>query len=262
MRKPLAIFTIVKDEPEFLPVWCDHYINHGYGSDLFILDNHSDDNLALEDAVARDIRVVSVFNDEVDHDWMLKTVQDFQHFLLNSYEAVLFVEVDEFVLTDPASHYTNLVEYAADMVQPVVRCTGFEVVHQIGEEDQALIQSRMLEHRGWWYPTTQYSKPLLSRVPMMWCKGFHESILVPHKTISVDPNLLLVHLHKLDYAVARRRLERFRNRKWSKADIAAGAGFQNRCSDEEFEKWFRTNVDNIGAMQPLEPIPQSVRDVL
>ena len=255
-KKPLAIFTIVKDEPEFLPLWIRHYESQiGTQDDLFILDNQSTEK-SVEYDTHRD-SIIPVFNDEVNHAWMRDTVTKFQRFLMQSYEAVLFAEVDEFVFCRDGQ---SLHDYAQWMVQDIVWCTGYEVVQQ--QDEPTLLHpvyGQLLEKRSTWYRTSQYSKPLLTRIPVVWQLGFHDLDFVPAKTRIEDPNLLLVHLHKLDYGIAQSRHARFSSRKWAEADLRAGHGFQNRYTGDQLKSWFDQNVDAIGTPQPLELIPDDVR---
>ena len=100
MKRGAAVFTIVQNEPVFLTVWSRYYQRYFSREDMFVLDHESTDAGTL--AVAQELHRVPVHRAEsFNHRWLRDTVVHFQAFLLQSYEQVLFVEVDEIVAMDP-----------------------------------------------------------------------------------------------------------------------------------------------------------------
>ena len=85
------MFTIVKNESYFLPIWIKYYSFFFDKNDIYILDHDSDDNSTTE----LDVNVVNIHNTlAFDHQWLVDTVQDFQQKLLEKYKCVLFSESD------------------------------------------------------------------------------------------------------------------------------------------------------------------------
>src|SRR5580704_6832116 len=100
MRKRAA-FTIVQNEPVFLPVWLQYYGRYFDRTDLYVLDHDSDDGSTA--GVGERSNLLRVHRDKsFDHAWLAGTVAAFQAFLLRSYERVLFAETDEIVVADPS----------------------------------------------------------------------------------------------------------------------------------------------------------------
>ena len=96
MRKKCAVFTIVKNENYFLPIWLKHFTKYFDSSDIYILDHQSDDGSTHN----LNVNVVKIINEYTfDHQWLVDQVQDMQTKLLNNYECVLFCEVDEIIYT-------------------------------------------------------------------------------------------------------------------------------------------------------------------
>src|SRR5262249_43265257 len=121
--------------------------------------------------------------------------------------------------------------------QPVVRCTGFEVVHCRDREPPLDWARPLLAQRSFWAPTLKYAKPALASVPLRWCLGFHEA--EGAQALAPDPRLVLVPLHRLDYDSCRARHLSRLQRTWSARDLAQGNGLQNRLvAEQEFETWF------------------------
>ena len=169
---------------------------------------------------------------------------------------MLFPEVDEFVVADP-SRYDGLDAYIEALDGPAARCSGFNVVHQ--EDEPALRwDAPLLAQRRCWHASMAYSKRLLSRIPLQWSQGFHGEYGAPDAP--PDPDLMLIHLHRIDYDWCLERHRRSAARDWSAEDRDAGAGLQNRIVDPaEFEEWFRRGPD-LDA--PPELIPAHIRGVL
>jgi hypothetical protein len=191
-----------------------------------------------------------------DHHWLKSTVESFQEFLLRSYDTVLFTEVDEFVVADP-SRYTGLDDYIAALAPHAsARCVGFNVVHQPGEPPLRF-DAPVLAQRGYWRASLPYNKRLLSRIPLRWSDGFHEEYRAPDEP--PDPDLLLVHLHRVDYDACLSRHRAAAARDWNEVDVVRGAGAHNRIAeDAEFEAWFRGATEGDA---PAELIPEHVRSV-
>ena len=102
----------------WLPQWVAYYSRYFDPEDLYVLDHDSTDaSIAAFEGhcqVVRDHRTTSF-----DHRWLRSTVEDFQAFLLQSYETVLFAEADEFIVADPR-HYAGLDEYIDRLSRPAV----------------------------------------------------------------------------------------------------------------------------------------------
>ena len=92
IKKKCAVFTTVKNESIFLPIWLRHYQQYFDNQDIYVLDHHSTDGSTLN----LPVNVKTVANDYVnDHEWLVKIAQDFQKELLKEYECVVFAESDE-----------------------------------------------------------------------------------------------------------------------------------------------------------------------
>jgi hypothetical protein len=275
-KDPLAIFTIVQNEPVWLPIWVDYYRTQIGASDLFVLNHDSTGEGAdvLSELLAKfGINVIPVHRRvSFDHRWLAHTVQLFQRFLLNSYRAVLFIEVDEIVATTPDSKYDNLEQYAAGVIgskkllgkpREYVRCTGYEVVHKPEEEPTLDWSKPLLQQRTWWYHSVLYSKTLLSMTPLEWKRGFHALSNRKARIKKMEDDLVLIHLHKIDFDFCLARHEESAKRNWSASDKEGGAGKHNRLYDaEELRTWFRSSIDDLSEEARLVPIPDDMKSIV
>jgi len=250
------LFTIVQDEPAFLPVWSGYYLRHFAPEDVFVLDHDSTDPTTLQ--VAGRLNRVPVHRHEsFDHDWLRETVARFQSFLLSSYEVVLFAEVDEIVAPRPERFPGGLAEFVdhfRSLGAPVARCTGYEIVHDSrGGEAPLDWSAPILAQRRQCRRSLSYSKPLMARCPLEWTPGFHELAGSSPPLLRPHPDLLLLHLHRVDYESCFQRTLETAARRWSRVDLEKNRAAQNRITDpDEFERWFHTDfIDDLYGMQPI-----------
>lgn len=254
-RRSRAAFTIVQNERVFLPLWLRHYGGHFEPTDLYVLDHDSTDGST--DGLGNACRVVPVHRSHsFDHSWLKTTVEEFQSFLLCSYDTVLFTEVDELVVADPR-RYDGLASYIDGLQARAACCTGYNVVHQ-PDEPPLRFDEPLLAQRGYWHRAPKHSKRLLARVPLAWSIGFHNEANVPEAC--PDPDLLLIHLHRVDLDTCLDRHRDAARRTWSQTDVAAGLGVHNRLVDDELYDWFYRGADL--AETEREPIPPHIRSLL
>jgi hypothetical protein len=251
-----AVFTIVQNEPTFLPLWLRYYSRHFDPADIYVLDHGTTDGST--DGLAG-CYVIEVHRDRsFDHAWLKGAVEDFQAFLLRSYDVVLFAEADEFVVPDP-DRYRDLAAFIDGLAAPAARCTGYNVVHYPDEEPPLRFGEPILRQRRWWHPARRwYSKRLLARAPLSWSYGFHDELNAPF--VEPDPGLLLVHLHRVDYDYCLARHRSVTERQWYEADRRRDLGAHYRVVDpDEFREWFFNGYDLEGTEREL--IPDRLRDV-
>jgi hypothetical protein len=253
--RPRAVFTIVQNERVMLPLWLAYYGRFFDPDDLYVL-NHDGTDESVESVKDR-CRVVPVHRStSFDHRWLRSTVEAFQAFLLRSYDVVLFAEADEFLIADPRQ-YSGLDQYIEQLDRAAARCVGFNVVHQ-ADEAPLRFDEPILTQRRYWHASLDYSKRLLSRVPLRWSEGFHEEYDAPDDP--PDSSLFLVHLHRVDYDWCLDRHRATAARNWNEPDAIRGEGAQNRiAAPEQFEHWFREGPD---LDSPRELIPEHLRAVL
>jgi hypothetical protein len=252
-RRKRAVFTIVQNEPVFLPLWLRYYGRFFDPSDIYVLDHDSTDGstsgLAGRCAVVPVHRTLSF-----DHTWLRDTAGSFQRFLLNSYDTVLFTEADEIIAPDPA-RYRDLGDYIERLAAPAACCTGHGVIQ--AQDEPALDFDRpILAQRRFWHRAVSFDKRLLSRAPLSWGHGFHEEFSFPE--ILPDPDLHLVHLHRVDFEKCVAKHAETARRDWNEEDVRRGRGRHNRiASPDELRQWFYKGADV--SEQPAEMIPGCLR---
>lgn len=219
--KRCAVFTIVKDEATMLPVWLRYYRRWFDDGDIYVLDHDSQDG-STQGLGA--VNVVPVHNDlAFDHHWLLAQVKEMQRTLLGlGYQFVLFAEVDEMIVADPAM-YSGLDEYITLFKGITVKCLGYEMYQHLKLETDPIDWGRpVFDQRQHWQANPLYCKTLLSSVPLDWTVGFHQAA----GAHLMDPNLQLIHLHYADLRYCLERHAWKRAQKWDPNQ--GGLGIHNR----------------------------------
>jgi len=202
MKKKCAVFTIVKDEKFFLPIWVKHFSKFFEQQDIYVLDHQSSDGCT--DGLQ--CNVIQVENHlAFDHQWLCNTIQNFQSHLLNNYNAVIFSEVDELIYSIGG---LNLTEYITEFIHseaPYITCVGYEVFHDMKNEKPYKIDKPLFSQRKNWFKHALYDKTLLTKIPLNYQWGFHNC---DHNKV-FDNKLFLCHLHRFDFPLM---LERHQHR--------------------------------------------------
>jgi Glycosyl transferase family 2 len=253
-KKRRAAITIVHNEPVFLPIWLSYYSRFFAPEDLYVLDNDSTDGSTDGDGFVR----IPAPHDRADNAWMVQTVERLQHELIEGgYDVVLVTDVDEIIT--PTPEWGTLGAYIDELEDWWVDSIGYELIHMIDREDPIDLRRPILEQRGYWYANGAFNKPSLATGPMSWEPGFH------HRTdgqLNYDPDLRLVHLHRMDFELCRERHLSRQGRPWSELDRKEGLGVANWPTDEsEFEHWFYqdSGFQQDGVEMVVERIPDSFR---
>ena len=250
-RRSRAVITMVHNEPVFLPIWLGYYSRWFRPEDIYVLDNETTDGSTERDGFVR----VPVAHDRVDHTWMVRTIEELQQELVDRYDVVLVTDVDEIVT--PVPECGTLAEYLDRFDEEYVNCLGYEILHRPTEEPPLDLARPVLDQRGWWFINDGYDKAALATVPMRWRPGFHGR---EDYGFNPDPDLRLVHLHRMDYELCRERHRTRRRRAWAEEDVRLRWATHNRLTeDAEFDRWFHADSGFEGIPIAPERIPASWR---
>ncbi len=178
---------------------------------------------------------IPVSHVSVDHTWMVQTIQELQHELLHRYDMVLVTDVDEIVVPHPRAG--TLGEYLDGFNEDWVNCLGYELLHMRDSEPPLALDRPILDQRGHWFYNDGYDKAALATVPMSWRPGFHGR---KDFQFNLDPDLRLVHLHRMDYDICLARHRVRSRRDWAPSWTPASAGRSTTGSPRtrSSERWF------------------------
>lgn len=247
-----AVQTIVHNEAVLLPIWLRYYSRFFAPEDIYVLDHETDDGSTGGGGFQR----IEVAHETIDYRWTAATLEASQHQLFErGYEVVLTVDVDEIVTTIP--EWGGFADYLERVDEEFVNCLGYEILHMRDREPPLDPEQPLLEQRGHWFANDGYDKPALATAPTSWQPGLHS---VADGRFNLDPDLRLIHVHRLDYEIARKRHELRARRASSAADLDQGLGRQNLLTDgSDFDRWFygETCFEAQGITLAVERIPAS-----
>ena len=91
--------------------------------------------------------------------------------------------------------------------------------------------------------------------------GFHGR---EDERLNIDPDLRLIHLHRMDYEICRERHQRYRSRGFRRRDREEGWGTHNLITaDDEFDEWFYAGSCFQGPHEVVvERIPEAWKSVV
>lgn len=251
--KRRAALTIVHNEPVFLPIWLDYYSRFFAPADIYVLDHDTTDGSTAGEGYVR----IPVSHGTVDHRWMVRVIEEHQHELLDRYDVVLVSDVDEIVA--PRPERGTLGDYLDRFEEEFVNCRGYELIHLVDREGPFDCSRRVLDQRGYWFANNIYDKPALSTVPMHWKPGFHRIV---DGQMRPDPDLYLIHLHRMDYEICQARHRYRQRRAWNEHDLSLGWASHNLITEEkEFARWFYEDSNTSWTEIVIEPVPTAWKGV-
>lgn len=229
MKAPLAVVTMVYNEQTFLPVWLRHYGAQAGAANCFVLDHGSSDGSTVP-ARLPEVSVVRIPRSPQDDGSRCGFVSDFCASLLSWYDTVIYTDVDELLVADPAA-YGSLALLAASLnPNSAVTAIGFDVVHVPDAEPILDWDLPVSLQRKWLRFSSAMCKVAMIRRRVAWAPGFHNIDDVPH-----FGRLFLFHLRYADLPSGLARLQRTRAQPW----ITPQAGSHQRMPDERWEEMLR-----------------------
>ncbi|CAI3945319.1 unnamed protein product [Commensalibacter communis] len=223
----IAVITKCYQEQIMLPVWIKHYSRLVGEENLFILDHGSSPPVQVQN----NIYVERISRQEyLDESETVRIISEWQQKLLQTYDWVIFVDTDEFILPRP-SRWNSLGEYLSQCSAQICRCVGVEVIDPMIKPPVDWSKS-ILRQRSNGVITSWSCKPSVSSVPTIWDPGFHRC----QNSHSFEHDLWLFHLkyadqnHLLEHSEAMRRVPRHPE------DIENGLGISHLLSDDDILK--------------------------
>lgn len=261
MKKFCAVHGLMKNEKYFLPWWVKYYGELFGNENLYILDHQSTDGST--DNLKCNVELVE--NEQVHFNvWMIEVITKKHVELLEEYEYVISVDADEFIIPNP-DKYRDLKEYVEKMKadnMDIVRCSGYEVLHQRKLEPVLDWNIPLLKQRKYWIKLDSYNKPLISSRQVWWAQGRHFEDHLRYDP--ADEDLVLCHLHRIDYDTCKRKVTKDvdsmpayqKDQDWIDA-------FPNFWQGKKFDTYFDNPNCHIqwgASPTELEEIPEKFRD--
>ena len=188
-RPRVAALTMVRDEAVMLPRWVEHYARQcgGAGSLLVIDDNTTDGS--TDDLECPVLRIPS-FVHRAFEPARMGFVSHVASALLESYDAVVFCDADEFLVAEPDRYDTLADLVKAKPRTKVFGAVGLNVVHHVGVEPDLEPGRPISEQRTLAKFVPLMCKPAMKKVHGAWTSASHG---LRNTEWAIDPELWLFH---------------------------------------------------------------------
>jgi hypothetical protein len=195
-----------------LPIWLRYYVKEVGAEHLWVLDHNTVDGSTAPEKIPAGVHLRKLYGEAawMPHYFLNRQVELHQQRLFRAgYKCVLFTEIDEIVVPDPAVYPGGLKEYFKVFInmsspigqKPAIAVNGHHLSHAYTEEPEINISKPILQQRKYWFQQGLFSKPLLSKVPLRYNLGHHEARTQNGEVFNfdkIDPQLIMVHLHSFD----------------------------------------------------------------
>lgn len=184
---------MTRDEGPMLRRWVTYYGNAVGRDNLLVLDDNSSDG----STAGLDCPVIPLPTLPGGPDFertRMRLINGFASGLLACHDFVIFVDVDEFLVPDPAKHAGLRQFLAARRDVPVIAPVALNVVHHIGTEGELDPDRPVLEQRSFAKFVPGMCKPSIKQVDAQWTAGSHGI----RRRFAVDPELFMLHLKFFD----------------------------------------------------------------
>lgn len=232
--KKIAAITIVFNEDFILPKWCQYYGGLFGFANLFVIDDGSDNN--PRQYLNPDVNVIRMPRTSFDSWRLARSLSELQRLLLETYELVLVLDSDEFIVTDLPGcgnlrdHLVQKHPEASGRVRPI----GWDLVHLRREEPDLTDLDLILRQRRFLLRNHRFDKPCITSEETSWFPGNHNC----YEPSTKDEHLHLIHLRWFDYRFAVAKGLRYTATDWSKIDLAIGFSHHQRMTIDQIDAKF------------------------
>ena len=206
MLPKVAAVTMVYNETVLLPIWARHYARQVGADQCYVVDHGSTTQPLLPPGV-NCIRLPRSPHDDARR---AAFIAELTTSLLRYYDWVIYTDVDELVMADPAVFRDIPTFCAAIPSAGTVTAIGLDIQHVPSLEPPCDYGKPIGGQRGWARFTSAMCKPVLTRQPLTWAPGFHSS----EHPLEFS-NLYLFHLHWADRSMGLERVRRTRDMAWA-----------------------------------------------
>ena len=193
----VAALTCVRNDTLFLERWVKYYGSQFGYQNLYVFIDGFDQKIP---ALPTEINIIRIPHVPLERVAAMrrraKTVSNLAKSIFPYYEAVIALDVDEFLLPDPEK-YKNLSTFISENYgrRKTISGLGLDVAQHRKFEDKLNKSMPFLGQRRFAQISTRYTKPALAFKPITWGSGFHR---VKGHNFHILPDFYLFHFGMVD----------------------------------------------------------------
>lgn len=230
MQHGIAVITTVYNEAVLLPLWLRYYGAQFGRAHLYVIDDGSTDGCADN---LDGVNVIRIEREPIDENNRALAISLFHNALQKHYDAVIYTDVDEFLIVDPLLRL-GLGDYIHKHAGMHTNALGFDLVHNHFVEPAYSADVPALHTRAYARFARPYCKPLIHKQDVMWTPGFHGT----NGRTNLGVGLYLFHLRALDYELSRQRIRDRNQLAWSERSYTLRQGSHVRLDEEAYLRSF------------------------
>jgi hypothetical protein len=203
--KKIAAITMARNDSFFLERWIAYYGKQLGEENLYIYLDGVDQPIPENAGKTNVIHCERVAEHVVKAEKRrLGFLSEVAAELLKTYDLVIGVDADEFLVVDP-KRAKSLAAYLSSLkINPSVSGLGFDIGQHLTLEPTLNYSKPFMEQREYALLSSRYTKPSVIAKPVKWGSGFHR---VKGHNFHIDPNLYLFHFGSVDMEMIRMRFQ-------------------------------------------------------
>ncbi|MDA8947954.1 glycosyltransferase family 2 protein [Flavobacteriaceae bacterium] len=195
-RKPIAVISMVRNDTFFADKWIAYYGNQFGFEHLYLFIDGMDQKLPVLSRKINCYQIPHVEYSRAKGDRKrAQYISKYAATLFQKYEVVLAMDIDEFLVLDPATKL-SLSEYLSQgFSSSSLSALGLDVGQHPEQEAAIDLKQPFLSQRAYAEVSDRYTKPVVALKPLQWGSGFHR---IKGKNFTIDPHLFLFHFGLVD----------------------------------------------------------------
>lgn len=171
--KKYAVVTDAISSGFIFEKWYNYYATQFGGENIYLCTYGKKVGEFNSYNLGRVMQIGSEYNDDSRKFKINELVRN----LLNIYDVVIRVDVDEFLVPENTI-YDNLRSYLDKWMGPYITAKGFNII-EMPDDSRLNINDSILKQRKYAYQLTSMCKTAVTRLPIEWNRGFHYGNIPP-----------------------------------------------------------------------------------